>query len=127
MTERPWVTPDELREYSEIKAVQNRTDARLRIDIARAEKYIITYTHNDFSSFDKVPEEVRTAVILLAEAYGNRAVAISNDKKSETFDDYSYTSSDFEINIDSLDIAALLDDYVVTEPKNTVNMRLRKL
>lgn len=127
MTERPWVTPDELREYSEIKAVQNRTDARLKIDIARAEKYIITYTHNDFSSFDKVPEEVRTAVILLAEAYGNRAVAISNDKKSETFDDYSYTSSDSEINIDNLDIASLLDDYVVTEPKNTVNMRLRKL
>lgn len=127
MAERPWVTPDELREYSEIKAVQNRTDARLSIDIARAEKYIITYTHNDFSSFAKVPEEVRTAVILLAEAYGNRAVAISNDKKSETFDDYSYTSSDSEINVDSLDIAALLDDYVVKEPKNTLNMRLRKL
>lgn len=127
MADRPWVTPDELRDYSEIKAVQNRTNARLRFDIARAEKYIIAYTHNDFSSFNKIPEEVSTAVILLAEAYANRAVAISNDKKSETFDDYSYTNSDSEINFDSLDIAALLYDYMVKEPKNTMNMRLRKL
>ncbi|MCM1530116.1 MAG: DUF3199 family protein [Alistipes sp.] len=127
MAKRPWVTPDELREYSEIKAVQNRTDARLKIDIARAEKYIITYTHNDFSSYDEIPCEVKTAVILLAEAYGSRAVAVSIDKKSETFDDYSYTNSDSEISIDNLDIAALLDDFVIAETKNTMNMRLRKL
>ncbi|EJW90353.1 hypothetical protein YqbG, partial [gut metagenome] len=48
MAERPWVTPKEVREYSEIEAVQKRSDTRLTVDIARAEQYVITYTHNSF-------------------------------------------------------------------------------
>ena len=32
MATRPWVTPQEVREYSENAAVQARTDARLNVD-----------------------------------------------------------------------------------------------
>ena len=120
MAKRPWVTPQEVREYSEIPAVQNRTDARLTVDIARAEQYVITYTHNTFEDLEEVPQEVKTAVILLAEAYGHNSVIVSRDVKSETFDASS-------IGVDGLDLAALLDGFVIAEPTNGVTLRMRRL
>ena len=128
MAKRPWVTPQEVKEYTEIAAVQNRTDARLSVDIARAEQYVISLTHNKFEDCETIPAAVKTAVILLAEAYGNNAVEASRTVKSETFDDYSYTASDSSvISIDGLDLASLLDEFTVTAPNNGVTMRMRKL
>ena len=108
MAERPWVTPEEVREYSEIPAVQKRSDTRLKVDIARAEQYVITYTHNTFADVKEVPQSVKTAVLILAEAYGHNAVTAA-------------------ISVEALDIAALLDDFVITEPRNGVTLRMRKL
>lgn len=127
MAKRPWVTPQEVRDYSEIPSVQKRTDARLVVDIARAEQYVITYTHNTFESFEEVPQPVKTAVLILAETYGYNAALIAKDVKSETFDDYSYTSENSQISVDGLDLAALLDEYVVAEPRNGVTLRMRRL
>ena len=112
MADRPWVTPKEVKEYSEIPAVKKRTAARLKVDIARAEQYIITYTNNDFSDYKEIPEAVKTAVLILAEAYAHNAYVAARDVKSETFDDYSYTSETSQISIDVLDLAALLDGFV---------------
>lgn len=127
MATRPWVTPEEVREYSENEAVQNRTDARLKMDIARAEQYVITYTHNKFDGGDALPDSVKTAVILLAENYGRNAVMSAKNVKSETLDDYSYTAADSVLGVDGLDLAALLDDFVVTQPRNSITMRMRRL
>ena len=127
MADRPWVTPEEVREYSEIPAVQKRSDARLKVDIARAEQYVITYTHNTFADAEEVPQPVKTAVLILAETYGRNAVVAAREVKSETFDDYSYTAETSQISVEALDIAALLDDYVITEPRNGVTLRMRKL
>nr|UWG90066.1 MAG: Protein of unknown function (DUF3199) [Bacteriophage sp.] len=127
MAKRPWVTPQEVRDYSEIPSVQKRSDARLVVDIARAEQYVITYTHNTFESFKEVPQPVKTAVLILAEAYGHNAALAAKDVKSETFDDYSYTSESSQISVDGLDLAALLDEYVVAEPRNGVTLRMRRL
>lgn len=127
MAERPWVTPQEVREYSEIPAVQQRSDARLAVDIARAEQYVITYTHNSFKDMQEVPQAVKTAVMILAEAYGHNAVLAAKEVKSETFDDYSYTSESSQISIEGLDLAALLDDFVVKEPHNGITLRMRRL
>lgn len=127
MATRPWVTPQEVRDYSENAAVQARTDARLNVDIARAEQYVITYTHNDFADDETVPSAVKTAVIILAETYGRNAAIAAKDVKSETFDDYSYTAADSVISIDELDLAALLDDFVKTEARSGVTMRMRRL
>ncbi len=124
---RPWVTPDEVREYSEEKAVQERTDVRLRVDISRAEQYVITLTHNDFSKYKEIPEEVKTAVLILAEAYGHNAVLKNSGIKSENFDDYGYTVENTEISIESLDLAALLDPYVISEARGGITVRLRRL
>lgn len=127
MAERPWVTPQEVREYSEIPAVQQRSDARLTVDIARAEQYVITYTHNSFKDMQEVPQAVKTAVMILAEAYGHNAVLAAKEVKSETFDDYSYTSESSQISIEGLDLAALLDDFVLKEPRNGITLRMRRL
>lgn len=127
MAERPWITPEEVKEYSETPAVQQRSDTRLAVDIARAEQYVITYTHNAFKDFEEVPGPVKTAVLLLAEAYGHNAVIAAKDVKSETFDDYSYTAETSQISIEALDLSALLDAYVIKEPRNGVTLRMRRL
>lgn len=127
MAKRPWVTPQEVKEYSEIPAVQQRSDARLTVDIARAEQYVITYTHNSFEDKEEIPAAVKTAVLILAEAYGHNAVVAAKEVKSETFDDYSYTTETKEISAEALDLAALLDEFVVKEPRNGVTLRMRKL
>lgn len=127
MADRPWVTPNEVKEYSEIPAVQQRSDARLTVDIARAEQYVITYTHNSFKDMEEIPQAVKTAVLILAEAYGHNAAIAAKEVKSETFDDYSYTAETSQISVEALDLAALLDDYVIAQPRNGVTLRMRKL
>ena len=133
MAERPWVKPKDVKDYSELPAVQSRTQARLKMDISRAEQYVITYTHNRFEKYEEVPAPVKTAVILLAEAYASHAHLMVKTGggafKSETFDDYAYTAGDssFSELVDALDLAALLDDYVIAEPRNGVTLRMRKL
>lgn len=133
MAERPWVKPKDVKDYSELPAVQDRTTARLKVDIARAEQYVITYTHNRFEKHEDVPAPVKTAVTLLAETYASYASQLKKTGggtlKSETFDDYAYTAGDssFSELVDALDLAALLDDYVIAEPRNGVTLRMRKL
>jgi len=127
MAARAWLTPAEVREYSELPAVQNRSDTRLAVDIARAEQYIITYTHNDFARFAELPAAVKTAALLLAEFYAQNAANGGQTLKSETFDDYSYTAETTANDIASLNLAALLDDFVLVRPKGAVTLRMRKL
>lgn len=129
---RPWVTPQEVRDYTDITAVKDRSDAKLAVDISRAETRVMAICHNDFSASEyatAMPTEVKTAVILLAEAYANSAVrAKTKGMKSETFDDYSYTYLDSAEAIESdLDLTSLLDGYILTEARGTVTMRMRRL
>ena len=133
MAERPWVLPKEIKAYTDIEAVQQRKKDKLEMDIARAEQYVITYTHNRFEGYDKIPGPVRTAVILLAEAYASYANQLKKTGggavKSETYDDYSYTAGEgtFEDFVKALDLAALLDDFVIKQASGTVTMRMRRL
>lgn len=136
MATRPWVTPQEVRDYSDRPRVVERTDAKLAIDISRAEQYVINYTHNRFEDPEKyptVPESIRTAVILIAEAYAAYAADFGTGVgtfKSESFDDYSYTAADTAYIIGNLDLGSLLDEFIEAENgkvKNAVFMRMRKL
>ncbi|MDO4301647.1 MAG: DUF3199 family protein [Clostridia bacterium] len=128
MANRPWVTPEEVKEYSENKDVQERNDIRLEFDIARAEAQIIKYCNNDFSSYDIIPDDVKKAVILLSEKYAVSAIKIKKGGiLSESFDDYSYSSdSNYSIDIDDLGLEALLDKYKQANTGN-INMSLWKL
>lgn len=137
MADRPWVTPEEVKAYSEYTQVQQRSTERLAVDIMRAEQYVISYTNNPFTEYETLPQPVKTAVLLLAEAYAyNSSAAVGADgkstggrrMKSESFDDYSYTAEDGAgIDFDSLDVKLLLDPYVIALPRNGVTLRMRKL
>lgn len=128
---RPWVTPDDVLEYTDFKSVKSRDTSKLTRDISRAEKYIISFTNNNFAEYETVPQSVQTAVILVAEAFAFNSsldAQNSNEMKSEQFDDYSYTRADVEkIDIDSIDLATLLEDFVKNKTKDGIVMRMRKL
>lgn len=127
MAIQPWVTPQEVKAYTEYPTVQSREDTKLQVDIARAEQYVVLYTNNQFGSMDAVPPTVKTAVILIAEAYAFNSCVAAREIKSETFDDYSYTAETQSINIEALDIKPLLDGYVVTKATGNTTLRLRRL
>ncbi len=133
MAVQPWVLPKEIREYTDRQSVKDRADAKLEIDISRAEQYVIDYTRCRFDDPEKypaIPRSVKTAVILLAETYAANAANLGTGAgiyKSESFDDYSYTTADTSFIIGNLDLGPLLDEFIQTEAKNTVTMRMRKL
>ena len=128
MVNRPWVQPSEVKSYTEYPSVKTRDDAKVAVDISRAEQYIIAFTNNDFSDYEEIPAGVKTAVILVAEAYGFNACLAAREMKSEQFDDYSYTAADAEpIDIGLLDIASLLEEFSKEKTRSGVTLRMRKL
>ena len=128
--QRPWITPKDVKDYTELKEVRERADEKLRFDIARAEQRVIKMTHNRFDSedYETIPEPVKMATILIAEAFAKNVVESSRRQlKSETFDDYSYTAESSVIDLDSLELEELLSDYVIETGNGKVTMTLRRL
>lgn len=128
--QRPWVTPDEVKAYTSHKDVQDRPDEKLKFDIARAELKVISITNNRFDGdkYEEIPEPVKMAVILVAEAYAKNTVESTKKQiKSETFDDYSYTAEASTIGLDALDLEELLADYIVAGGIGKVVMRMWSL
>lgn len=128
MAKRPWATPEDVKNYTEYPSVKKRSDSKIAVDITRAEQYIISYTNNTFEDCEEIPAQVKTAVILVAEAYGYNTALTSREMKSEQFDDYSYTVADAEpIDILDLDLASLLEEYCNAEANSGVTLRMRAL
>ena len=135
MATRPWITTQEVRDWTERQAVKDRSCDKLKVDIFRAEQYVITYTRNTFSDFNRwpsIPDQVRIAVLILAEQYAANAAnpgtgAGGGAFKSERFDDYSYTLADTDFQIDNLKLGALLDEFIENQNPGNVVMKLRKL
>ena len=133
MATRPWITPADIKTYSEFPKVLARADDKLKSDIVRAEKYIIGKINNKFADdtdYPTIPEDVKLATIIVAEYYANIAAEDPTKYQSETFDDYSYSRSESnlkDMSVDDLDLEALLGDYVIESSKVPVMMKLRKL
>ena len=151
---KPWIIPKDVKDYSDDVAIKGksetrkdsngedvnvviipeRPDAKVSVDITRAEAMIIKYCHHDFSDAEKypaLPKNVRVATILLAEAIAHNdyvsTVAYSN-YKSESMDDYSYTAGDATaVSISGLGLESLLDEYVTSQAKGGVLLRMRRL
>lgn len=126
--QRPWVTPEEVKAYTEYKSVKERSDDKLKVDISRAEQYVIGYTNNSFEDIEETPENVRIAVILIAEMYAASAGSAAEGfglYKSESFDDYSYTAEETTGKIDNLTIGPLLEEYCIAEPRRAVTLKAR--
>ena len=126
---RPWVTPQEVRDYTDITDVIARSDAKLETDISRAEARVIAITHNKFDDekyATAMPSEVKTESYAVSAIKATRAN--NSAYESETLDDYSYKkATGAEIDESELDLTSLLDGYILTGAKGTVTMRLRKL
>lgn len=132
MATRPWVTPAELKDYTEYENVKARSDTKLLTDIVRAENYIIHRTNNDFTDTEKypnIPADIKIATLLVAEFYATTAPQDPQKKyQSETFKDYSYTiTSGSDKSADDLDISALIAAYIKSASTGTLNMKMRKL
>lgn len=127
MAARPWVTPDEVKAYSDLDNVKKRDDGKLTVDIARAEQTVITRTNNRFDADMSIPEPVRVAVILIAEYFADKAVRGNREYKSESYDDYSYTVADSASGISWIEIDPLLDDFCIKESRSAVVMKMRRL
>jgi len=133
MPDRPWALPQEVKDYSDYKKVQTRSDEKLKVDIFRAETHVINYTGNRFTDTEKypeLPENVKIAVILIAELYAFNAAESQDGKggyKSETFDDYSYTLADTDEKIANLSLGSLLDEFIVASSGGSVILKMRKL
>ncbi len=125
MPARPWVTPEEVKEYSSEPCISSRTEARLRMDISRAESYILAYTRNkgllDDNIYPTIPDDIRNAVIILAEYYGVQSV--NRGYTSESFDDYSYSKdASTAVDISLLGLDYLLDDYIISEGSGKITL-----
>lgn len=124
---RPWVTPDEVRSYTDHAEVAKRDDAKLQMDIFRAEQKVIAITHNRFDGeeLNELPESVRVAVLIIAEAFAKNSIEKAKKQiRSETFDDYSYSVSSGIIDIDSLDLDYLLKDYLLDGGSGNIVLRM---
>ncbi len=133
MADRPWIIPSDVKGYSEFEKVKNRADAKLVMDISRAESYIIKRTNNTFTDATKyptIPENIRLAAILVAEHYANASTTDPQKKmQSETFKDYSYTVSEAgaDQDVEDLDIDALISDYINKSSAGTLDFKMRRL
>ena len=128
MATRPWVLPEEVTGYTSFEDVKTRNEAKLAIDISRAEQRVIKYTNNPFGDvFSAIPDPVKTAVILLAEAYAHNAEEAPSKLKSETFDDYTYTVESSAVDVNSIELSDLLDEYIIAKSTGRVTMKLQRL
>ncbi|GED14870.1 protein YqbG [Aneurinibacillus migulanus] len=128
-----YITPKDVKEYSEFRAVQNRPDPKLEKDILRAETEIFAYCGHKFDNATKYPngppEEVKLAFILLAEYYALIAAneSLAKGFKSEKIGGYSYSIGDNPMNKPSF--ISMLSAYVQTAgmAKRKVDFRMRGL
>lgn len=133
MATQPWVTPAEVVTYTDNSSIKSRAEEKLAVDISRAEAYVIQYCNNKFTDDEKYPEipsSVKTAVILVAEVYANNSIIGSDAKKrvkSETYDDYSYSLESAYLSVADLDLASLLDAYVIATGSGKVVFKLRAI
>jgi hypothetical protein len=148
-TTRPWVTPTQVKEYTDFQKVKDRTDPKLEVDIRRSENAIIEYLNRDFTEIDPetgekyidpntglpyvdIPLDVIDATIILAESIALNAISSSRAEglQSEDFDDYSYkrfSMDDFKW-VTNLNLGPNLNRYILDagSGKRTV-LKLRRL
>jgi len=124
------ITPQDVREYTTSKKIKRRTDEQLQVDIYRAELKLqaVTGRKLDDPIFDPLPANVKIFLILWTEYYSLSADVESTTKKSETFDDYSYTNYN-GVTVKEPESLDLIKDYIKDngEVGTQLFMRMRRL
>ena len=97
MAARPWVTPEEVIQYT---------------------------SHEDVL---KRPVEKMAVILLAEAYAKNSIEATKKQIRSETFDDYSYSVESGTVDIEGLDIDDLLAEYVLAKGRGKTVVRMRAL
>lgn len=127
----PLITPEQVIEYTEFEAVENRQTDKLESDITQAEAELFNRCGHRFTDpkYTPLPKEITLALIKLAEYYAliNSDEAITKGYTSERLGDYSYTlANGMAVNRPVIDL--LIADYIVKAiPKRPVTFRMRAL
>jgi Protein of unknown function (DUF3199) len=127
----PLIKPMDVTAYTEFEEIKERNPSSLDVDIMRAESDVFKYCGHKFTDekYSPLPDEVRTAIILLAEYYALNSMddASMVGYASEEANGVKYTfSSGKKPEIDNL-----LSDYVYVseqdKTKGTAFFRMRRL
>ena len=122
-----WILPADVIRYSESGSVRERSFDALEVDIRRAQMSISRYCGKDFDDtevFAALPESVKLACVILAEAYARSASRSARGFKRETFDEYSYEAENTLVDFEELGLRSLLSEFV---DGSGAEVRIRKL
>lgn len=132
---RPFVKPEDLREYTSFDSVQQRSVEKMVSDIVEAEFYVMNYCKRDFSDVNESSIEAESLILAvkkLAEMISyNKELRASvansglggRSVKSESEDGYTYQYSDANddmLTVEDIGVISILDKL-----KSTGNMRMR--
>lgn len=122
------ITPQQVKDYTDFPKVQERADAKLAFDITQAESDVFSYVGHRFTEpeYIPLPDEVKTALILLTEHYAliRTDKALVKGYTSEKLDDYSYTRKDGDVFVNKPEIANLLKSFVKGGSGGGVRLRV---
>ena len=124
----PLITPTDVRAYTSFDEVKERTDPQLNVDIMQAEADVFAYVGHRFTEpeYIPLPDEVKTALILLTEHYAlvRGDESLVKGYKSEKLKDYSYTKGDNATLAGKPEIANLLRAYAKGGSGGGVRLRI---
>ncbi|MBC6308122.1 DUF3199 family protein [Listeria sp. FSL L7-1582] len=112
-----YITPQELKSYSEFEAVQDRSDGSLLLDIIEAESELESTLRQPISEVldvdEKLPEKLRIALLKLAQFFAliNSDDSIQKGYTSEKMSDYSYTIGSGD-SLKKPDISGLINGFI---------------
>lgn len=112
-----YITPKELKTYSEFESVQERSDESLLLDIIEAESDLESTLRQPISEVldvdGKLPEKLRIALLKLAQFFAliNSDDSIQKGYTSEKMSDYSYTIGSGD-SLKKPDIAGLINGFI---------------
>ncbi|MBC1209475.1 protein YqbG [Listeria booriae] len=112
-----YITPQELKSYSEFEAVKERSDDSLSLDIIEAESDLESTLRQPISEVldvdEKLPEKLRIALLKLAQFFAliNSDDSIQKGYTSEKMSDYSYTIGSGD-SLKKPDISGLINGFI---------------
>ncbi|MBC1233156.1 DUF3199 family protein [Listeria booriae] len=112
-----YITPKELKTYSEFESVQERSDESLLLDIIEAESDLESTLRQPISEVldvdEKLPEKLRIALLKLAQFFAliNSDDSIQKGYTSEKMSDYSYTIGSGD-SLKKPDISGLINGFI---------------
>ena len=110
------IEPSDIKNYSTSKAIAERTDNQLVIDILQAQTKLFHMTgrKEDDEIFFPLPENIKIFLIKYSEFYALLADYTEKGYKTEAHDDYSYTKFD-NAKLQEPELLFLIKDYIKTD------------